>query len=147
MTPKPTDQPKEENIMKLSEVINANYDKIAESMIQHYRTVLESRGGVQYKIYIWSDGELFALEQVQGDNTRAVPNDMETRELFHVCTIACPCFDPWDAANESAPDDEDEREAQEEEIIDWLVSEYKNSIDDKLGEIISDAERDEMFEQ
>ena len=133
--------------MTRSEIIRNHYSEIADEMIEHYRTVLESEGHVQYNMYIWEDGTIYSLEQVQGDGTYLVPNDMETRQLYYIDTVAYPFFNPWDAAGESAPDDDAEREAQEAEIIDYLVDQYRNNIDDVMERIITDAECDEMFEE
>lgn len=132
--------------MKLSEIITNNYKAITEAMVSMYRTVLESNGRIQYKIYIWDDGEIECLEQVQGDNSYLQPRDMEPRALYYVTTIEQPNFDPWDSADHSAPDDEQEREAEEQEIIDWLVQEYETNVGDELDNIISEAEMVEHYE-
>ena len=132
--------------MKLSEIITNNYKAITEAMVSMYRTVLKSNGRIQYKIYIWDDGEIVCLEQVQGDNSYLLHIEMEPRALYYVTTIEQPNFDPWDSADHSAPDDEQEREAEEKEIIDWLVQEYETNVGDELDNIISEAEMVEHYE-
>lgn len=132
--------------MKRSEIITNNYDAIKEAMVSMYRTVLESNGRIQYKIYIWDNGEIECLEQVQGDNGYLQPREMEPRSLYYVTTIEQPNFDPWDSADHSAPDDEQEREAEEQEIIDWLVQEYETNVVDELDNIISEAEMVERYD-
>ena len=132
--------------MKRSEIISENYKAITEAMVSRYRTVLESNGRIQYKIYIWDDGEIVCLEQVQGDNSYLLHIEMEPRALYYVTTIEQPNFDPWDSADHSAPDDEQEREAEEKEIIDWLVQEYETNVGDELDNIISEAEMVEHYE-
>lgn len=134
--------------MKRSEIITKYYDKIRESMIDHYREVVSADGRIQYSIYIWEDGELEYLYEVQGDNGWLQPRDMEPRELFFVCTISeSPSFDIWDYSDVGMPEDEVEQEAMREEIIDWLVDGYKDIVDDILGTIISDAEEAERYER
>ena len=132
--------------MKRSEIISENYKAITEAMVSRYRTVLESNGRIQYKIYIWDDGEIVCLEQVQGDNSYLLHIEMEPRALYYVTTIEQPNFDPWDSADHSAPDDEQEREAEEKEIIDWLVQEYETNVGDELDNIISEAEMVEHYQ-
>ena len=133
--------------MKRSEALEKYRDKIEKAMVECYRCVLECGGSVQYKIYVWDDGEIEEFEQVQGDHARLVPNDAETRELFYVDTIEMPNYDPWDSAIDPPPEDDDAAfEEQEKEIIDWAVEEYKNSVSDKLDELIADAERDEHYD-
>lgn len=132
--------------MKRSEIISENYKAITETMVSKYRAVLESNGAMQYQIYIWDDGEIECLEQVQGDNSYLQPREMEPRALHYVTTIEQPNFDPWDSADHSAPEDEQEREAEEKEIIDWLVQEYETNVGDELDNIISEAEMVERYE-
>lgn len=131
--------------MKRSECITKHSGDIAETMVNRYRTVLESEGRIQYKIYVWEDGEIECLEGVQGDNAWLQPKDREPRELFYVCTIDSPCFDPWDYTDHAAPDDEDEREAERAEIIDYLVNDYEENVSDILNAIIKEAETEEKF--
>lgn len=132
--------------MNRSEIISENYKAITEAMVSRYRTVLESNGRIQYKIYIWDDGEIECLEQVQGDNSYLQPREMEPRALHYVTTIEQPNFDPWDSADHSAPEDEQERETEEREIIDWLVQEYETNVGDELDNIISEAEMVEHYQ-
>ena len=131
--------------MKESEIISTYRDSIEARMVELYRIVLNSDGRIQYKLYVWSDGELEALEDVQGGNSSLQARDGESRSLTYVTTIASPCFDPWDYADHPAPEDEDERCAEEAEIIDWLVDEYEEHVYDVVNEIISDLEREERW--
>lgn len=85
------------------------------------------------------------MEAPQGDLGYLVPRDAEPRELFFVCKIEEPFFDPWDAADHSAPDDPTEREAEEKELIDWYVEDYEAAADDLLDNIIRDAKEEERL--
>ena len=127
--------------MKKSEIITANYQQVAAAMIEQYRHVIACDGQIQVAVYIWSDGEIETLEQVAGDTSYLVPRQMEPRELFHVATVAAPCFNPWDYTDHAAPDDEQARDAERDEIIDWLTDEYQQNVNDALDAIICDAER------
>lgn len=133
--------------MKKSEAILKYQGEIEETMISRYRTVLDSYGRVQYKVYVWEDGEIECLEGPQGDNCWLQAKDHEPRELFYVCTVESPYFDPWDYSDHSAPDDEEERETECQEIIDYLVDNYKENISDKMDAIIAEAQQDESFER
>ena len=135
---------KGENTMKKSEIIRENLKAISEAMIERYKIVLKCHGQVQYKIYIWEDGEIECLEGPQGDNSRLAPRQNEPRKLFYVTTVDHPFFDPWDMADHSAPDDDAEREAEEADIIDWCVDSYEEALPDKLDTIIAEAEDEEM---
>lgn len=132
--------------MKKSEIIKEHYNKIIETMVEKYEAVLGYGGRIEYTVYIWDDGEIECLEDVQGGTTFLRPNQFETRQLYTVCTIEAPCFDPWDYADHSAPDDEDEREAEETEIIEWLVDEYKREgAEAALDAVIDEAEQEEYW--
>ena len=132
--------------MKRSEAILKYHDEIKETMINRYRTVLECDGRIQYKVYVWEDGEIECLEGAQGDNSWLQAKDAEPRELFYVCTIDNPYFNPLDYSDHAAPDNEEEREVEKREIIDYLIREYEENITDKIDYIIEDAEQDESFE-
>ena len=132
--------------MKRSEIIAKYRKEIAAEMVQHYRTVLECSGRIQYKVYVWEDGELECLEGVQGDTSYLRPRDAEPRELYFVCTLSAACFDPWDFADHSAPEDESEREKEEAEIIDYLVDEYETGVFDVLDAVIEEAEQEEQYD-
>lgn len=132
--------------MNRSEIISLHREAIASDMVSRYRSVLECGGRIQYKLFIWEDGELEVLEGVQGDNSWLQARDAEPRELFYICTIDCPCFDPWDCTDHAAPDDEEEREREEQEIIDWCVDEYKAAIDEKLDAVIECAKCEEEYD-
>lgn len=132
--------------MKKSEIIAGNYDAIIDAMASAYKTVLNSRGTVQEDIYIWSDGEIHVFEDVQGSNTRLVPRDMETRELFYITTVDAPFFDPWDGCPDPAPDDPAEREAAEQAYIAELVEDYAaDAAPEILDNVIMDATDEERF--
>ena len=127
--------------MKKSDVINAHRNAIADVMVDRYQSVLESYGSIQYKVYIWEDGEIETFEQVQGDNAYWVAKDCEPRELYYVTTVDSPFFDPWDYADEAAPDDEALRERMERIIIDGLVDDYGTYVRDIIDQAIEDAKR------
>ena len=129
--------------MTKAEIIAVNRDKIAEALVEHYKSVLNCDGAIQYRLYIWSDGELETLEDIQGGNSWLQARKSEPRELFCITTIDAPCFDPWDYSMDEKPDGEEEQEKEREAIIDWLVGEYENSIDDLINRIIKEAEEDE----
>ena len=137
--------------MKASEIIAKYRKEIAESMTDAYRTVISHAGRFQYKVYVWSDGEIERLEGPQGDNSCLVPKTNEPRSLYYIDTISEPYIDIWNLAEESVPDDEAEKEAKEAEIIDCLVSDYKNNsvdyiIDNAIEKAKEDEEYDEMFD-
>ena len=130
--------------MKKSEAIRANKASIAETMAERYRTVIECNGRIQYKIFVWEDGEIEALEGPQGDNAYLVPKDREPRDLFYVGTVAeAPGFNLWDQTDHAAPEDPEEREAEEQEIISWLENSYTERLDDLLDDLIREAEQEE----
>ena len=132
--------------MKRSEAILKYQDKIKEVMIDRYFSVIDCNGKIQYKVYVWEDGEIEYLEGPQGDNSFLQAKDREPRKLFYVCTVDSPCFDPWDYSDHSAPDDENEREAERSEIIDYLMDSYKENLSDKMDTIITEAQQDEEFD-
>ena len=132
--------------MKRSEAILKYQEKIEETMIDRYFSVLDCNGKIQYKVYVWEDGEIEYLEGVQGDNSWLQAKDNEPRKLFYVCTVDSPCFDPWDYADHAAPDGEEEREADRQEIIDCLMDSYKENLSDKMDAIITEAQQDEEFD-
>lgn len=133
--------------MKKSELIKKCYTEIKAEMIDRYETVLKCGGRVQYKIYVWSDGELEVLEQPQGDHSYLAPRDAEPRELVYVTTVAMPYYNPWDCADHSAPDDDAEREAEEAELIEYEMEAYRGNVESVLDDIIDDAEREERYEE
>lgn len=131
--------------MKKSEAIKKFYAEIKDAMVERYRIVLDCNGILQYKVYVWEDGQIECLEGPQGDNSFLQARDNEPRELYYVTTVDAPCFDPWDCTDHSAPDDEAEREAERAEIIDWCVDEYQtNGADAILDAAIDDAELEEL---
>lgn len=130
--------------MKKSEAITASAAKISDALINAYRAVLESGGRMQYKVYLWDDGDVQTLPGVQGDTCRLEPRAGESRNLYYLTTVEAPGFDPWDAADHSAPDDPDERSAEEAEIIDWTMDAYKENLYSILDNLLLDAEREEL---
>lgn len=133
--------------MKASEAIRKYYDTIRAEMISCYRTVLECSGRIQYKIYIWCDGEIERLEAPQGDSAWLQPRDAEPRDLFHVVTVDAPFFDVWDYSETGKPEDPAEADELEREIIDYLVDSYDTeSADEILSAAISDAEEAEAYQ-
>lgn len=132
----------EDKKMTKIEVIKKYSDSIKNEMVDRYSSVLDSFGRIQYQIYIWDDGEIECLEGVQGDNSYLKAKDSETRNLYYVCTVSAPNFDPWDYSDHAAPDNETERETERTEIIDYLVDEYKQNLPDVFDAIIEEATND-----
>lgn len=132
--------------MKRSEVLEKYRDKIEAAMVSNYRTVLESYGRVQESIYIWDDGEIVEHEDVEGGNSWLEPTESADREFFFVDTIKMPFYDPWDGAIDAPPEDEEEREHMEKEIIDYEVEEYESALSDYIyDEMIAEAKQDEKY--
>ena len=132
--------------MKTSEAIKKYQQKIMETMSKKYRNVLESEGRLQYRIYVWEDGEIECLEGVQGDNSYLKAKDNEPRTLFYICTVSAPGFNVWDAAGESAPDNEQEAEEMAKSVIDACMEEYTDSLPDMMDSLIREAEDEESYE-
>lgn len=126
--------------MKKSELIREHFAELAKVLAKHYETVADSEGRVQYKVYIWSDGEIQCLEQAQGDNSYLVPNDCETRELYYVTTVGGYRVDLADAAGLQGIETEDDHR----EAVEFLVDAYKQELPDLLDELIYEAEREEI---
>ena len=129
-------QKQEEKKMKDFEIVEKFRKAIAAEMIEKYRVVLNCSGRIQYKIYVWEDGEIESLEQPQGDTGYLKARDSEPRQLVYVATVSAPCFDPWDFADHSAPDSPEERETAEQAIIDSLVDGYRESVPDIIDNAI-----------
>ena len=120
--------------MKASEIIAKYRKEIAESMTDAYRSVISHAGRFQYKIYIWSDGEIERLAGVQGDYIYLIPKSTESRSLYYIATVS------------AVPDDKSEKEAKEKDIIDCLVSDYRNnSVNDIIDNAIEYAKADEEY--
>ena len=127
--------------MKQTEVITSNKDAIIDAMKSAYRAVLHSDGRIAVQIYIWEDGELETLEDVQGSTSWLQARDAEPRRLYYVTTVdAGPCFDIWDASENGKPDDPDEAAALQDEITDWLMESYVESLPDLWDYIVTQAE-------
>lgn len=127
--------------MKKFDVIEKYWDKIGNAMGDAYEHVLNCDGRVQVSIYIWEDGEIQTLEDVQGSNSYLVPKDWESRELFFITTIEAPFFDVFDYVDYTdIPDDEDAREREAEETLKYLIEDYRHGgVWDKLAAIKEDA--------
>lgn len=132
--------------MTRSDAIATYAADIKATMSECYKSVLECNGQLQYEIYVWEDGSIERLEQVQGDNSWLQVKDWEPRQLFYVTTIAAPCFDPWDYSDHAAPDDAEEREQERAEIIDWMVSDYSDNLSDVISSLIDEAEEQEKYQ-
>lgn len=133
--------------MKTSEAIKKYQPEIMEAMSKRYRYVLESEGRLQYRIYVWEDGEIECLEGVQGDNSYLKARDNEPRTLFYVDTVSAPGFSIWDAAGESAPENEQEAEEMAKSVIDSCMEEYTDSLPDMIDSLIREAEDEEACEE
>lgn len=133
--------------MKKSEILNQYQTEIIDAMVHYHDVVVDSLGRVQYKLYIWSDGEIEAMEQAQGETgSYLVPLDGETRELYYITTVTeGPGFDPWDVLYESKPDDPAEQEAKLEEILSWLKEHYRNDAELELETLIYWTEQEEKY--
>ena len=130
--------------MKTSEIIKKYRTEITSEMVDCYRSVLNSDGGIQYKIFIWDDGKIERLEQVQGDNSWLQAKD---GSLHYITTISSPCFYAGDYTDDPEPDDEAERETWRQAVIEYLVDEYsREGVSDAMDVIIDDAERDEEYD-
>ena len=134
---------KGEIIMKKSDCIRQYRANLAETMQEKYRSVLNSDGEIQYKVYLWDDGTIESLEGPQGDNSFLQARSGETRELFYVCTISAPFLDLWDYCDHSAPEELEERERDRQEIIDFLVQEYASDIVEILDSVILEEDQRE----
>lgn len=121
------------------QVMLMHYNELLREMTERYRSVLESDGQCQYKIYIWSDGEIECLEGQNGDSTRLAPRSCERRSLYYVTTIAAPCVDVFDLAFMDRPDDPAELEADKAEAIDCLVNAYDEEAEARLDAAIAEA--------
>lgn len=128
--------------MTSSEIIIKNSEKLKEKMVELYRSVLNCSGVIQYKLYVWENGYIQYLEDIQGGNTRLHPND-ETEKLVYVDTIEYPFFDVWDNVPGGKPDDPAEAEQEKQETIDWLVDGYEETVSDRLDVIIQEYKYDD----
>ena len=137
----------EDKKMKKSEAIKKYQPEIMETMSEKYRNVLESEGRLQYRIYVWSDGEIECLEGPQGDNSYLKAKDSEPRTLFYVDTVSAPGFSIWDAAGESAPENEQEAEEMAKSVIDSCMEEYTDTLPDMVDALIREAEDEEAYEE
>ena len=132
--------------MKRSEIINQYRNVIAESIISHYRTVLECNGKIQYQIYIWEDGEIECMEQPQGANNEWLESRTD-RKLYYVCKVGGTYFCPWDCTDERKPDDEEQCKQMEQEIIDWCMEEYQDNVGTEIDAIIEYAKQMEKADE
>ena len=127
--------------MKYTEIISAHKSAILDAMTSAYRAVLHANGRIAIQIYIWEDGEIETLEEVQGSNSWLKANDAEPRKLYYVTTVdAGPCFDIWDASENGKPDDPDEAAALRDELTDWHMESYADVLPDLWDHIMMNAE-------
>jgi hypothetical protein len=136
-----------EKKMKKSEIIEKYAQEIIEAMVERYRKVLECDGRIQYKLYIWDNGEIEYLEGAQGDSSWLQPNEGEKRTLYYICTISQPGFDWAEALDHPVPEDEEEREEERAAVIDWEADQYEQAAPDTLDEIIAEAAREEKYDE
>ena len=131
--------------MKKSEVISRFAPAIEAAMVDCYRSVLRYDGQIQYGVYVYSDGTVRTIEQVQGDNARLAKDANDPRELYYVTTVSAPGVDVFDLAGiADNSETEEEQEVAKAEAIDWLVEDYEASgADEALDSIIRNAEIDE----
>ena len=129
--------------MKKSEVIKTYRSEIESTMINRFRNVMDCDNRIQYKVYIYDDGEIECLEGPSGDNSWLKANDADDRELHYVTTVTG--INPWDCIDASQPEDENERDAVREEIINSEVASYKGYASDVIDEVINEAEMIEKY--
>lgn len=125
--------------MTKAEVLSINRERIKDALTSAYEGVLIFEGSIQYAVYIWEDGEIVLYEQAQGDHSYMIPREMETRALYYIDTIGGSPINLWDCANEAPPEDADERQRMEDEIIAWLVDEYRQDLDERMDQLIDEA--------
>lgn len=131
--------------MKKSEVISRFAPAIEAAMVDCYRSVLRYDGRIQYGVYVYSDGTVRTIEQVQGDNARLAKDESDPRELYYVTTVSAPGVDVFDLAGiTDTSETEEEAEVAKAEAIDWLVEDYEAAgADEALDSVIRNAEIDE----
>ena len=133
--------------MKRHEVITKYREAITAAMIECYRAVVESDGRIMSHLYIWEDGEVETLEAPQGDAGWLKARDAEPRKLFPVTDIEEPAgFSIWDYSEHGEPEDPADRETLRAEIIDYLMESYTDTVPDRLGYIIQEAEEEAAYD-
>ena len=130
-------------INNMEDIVTKYEDKIVKEMIDCYRRVLEYNGNIEYKIYIWEDGEIEILETLNGSRGWLQPKECEPRKLYYITTVKSPGFDPFDCIAECIPEDEDEQEKLREEIIDDEVACYRQDVHYTLYDAITDEGTDD----
>lgn len=112
--------------MKKTEAINKFRTEIEATMVESFRSVLESEGRIQYQIYIWEDGQIERLEGTYGDRSYLRPRDDEERQLFYICRV------DWGYMGGAEITDIDEMvedyESDVEEILDYV---YLEAVDEE----------------
>ena len=112
--------------MKKTEAINKFRTEIEATMVESFRSVLESEGRIQYQIYIWKDGQIERLEGTYGDRSYLRPRDDEEQQLFYICRV------DWNYMGGAEITDIDEMvedyEADVEEILDYV---YLEAVDEE----------------
>lgn len=123
-------------------LVESKREEIEATMQECFESVLEANGANQFTIYLWDNGDIQVLEDVQGSHSRLVPREGYDHELFKIVTISIPCFDWRDYCSEHIPDADDEPEAYEqlrEDTIEWYKEDYNPS--ELLDEILRDWNR------
>lgn len=123
------------------ETIYKNQDRIYQEMLARYRDVLVNDCKIQYQVYIWDDGEIETLEGPYGDNSILKPKQGEPRELYHVCTVDAPGLNVADYVEPNDPDDEQSIIEAQEDAIEELCDEYKDTAQSILTEVIKEEQR------
>ena len=123
------------------ETIYKNQDRIYQEMLARYRDVLVNDCEIQYQVYIWDDGEIETIEGSYGDNSFLKPKSGETRELYYVCTVAAPGLNVADYVEPNDPDDEQSIIEAQEDAIEGLCDEYKDTAKSILIEVIKEEQR------
>lgn len=129
-----------------SECIEKYAEQIRHEMMKCYRKVLEADGRIQYKIYVYSDGEVLAVEQVQGDIMYLYPNDWEQRQMYFVLTVDAPFVNVLEEAGVTPPEFEEDLEEARRDAIDWLVDEYESDgAEEHLNSVLREAEWCDLY--
>ena len=125
------------------DIIEENREAIRERAVELYRNVLECNGRINYGLYIWSDGELEALERVDHNSWLQAP-DHSDRKLYNILTVEEPFFNPADCF-ESKPESDEQAEEWAKMIIDEMVTEYSDNFDNTLDEAIAEMKEAEKL--
>lgn len=124
--------------MTTVEVIRKYREEIEEALVNAYRMVLDNNGESQIMLYIWDDGEIEYMEDVQGGNSYYVPGSSASQDLHWIWTIDEPFFDPWDYADHPRPRSKAKQESERAEIINECVSNFASDVYDFMRMIIKE---------